>query len=89
MITNSKDYWFSVSSPFFWVFSSCCCILTLFLHPCRKYLNKNSEDQDEDLPGLEEEEEEDGPELDSTVLRRRTMAAAAERRLQNLQDPAP
>uniref|UniRef100_A0AAX7SSV1 E3 ubiquitin-protein ligase AMFR n=1 Tax=Astatotilapia calliptera TaxID=8154 RepID=A0AAX7SSV1_ASTCA len=53
----------------------------------RKYLNKNSEDQDEDLPGLEEEE--DGPELDSTVLRRRTMAAAAERRLQNLQDPAP
>lgn len=51
----------------------------------RKYLNKNSEDQDEDLPGLEE----DVPELDSTVLRRRTMAAAAERRLQNLQDPAP
>uniref|UniRef100_A0A3Q3VW20 Uncharacterized protein n=1 Tax=Mola mola TaxID=94237 RepID=A0A3Q3VW20_MOLML len=34
-------------------------------------------------------EEDTALELDLTVLRRRTMAAAAERRLQNLQDPAP
>lgn len=49
-------------------------------------MNKSPEEQDEDLPGLEEDT---ALELDLTVLRRRTMAAAAERRLQNLQDPAP
>lgn len=48
----------------------------------RRYLNKSPEEQDEDLPGLEEDTE-----LDLTMLRRRTMAAAAERRMQ--QDPAP
>ncbi|XP_041840105.1 E3 ubiquitin-protein ligase AMFR-like [Melanotaenia boesemani] len=52
----------------------------------RKYLIKSSEDQEEDLPRLEGESV---PELDSTVVRRRTMAAAAERRMQNQQDPAP
>lgn len=52
----------------------------------RRYLNKSPEDQDEDLPGLEEDIL---PELNLTVLRRRTMAAAAERRMQNQQDPAP
>ncbi|XP_041643889.1 E3 ubiquitin-protein ligase AMFR-like isoform X2 [Cheilinus undulatus] len=52
----------------------------------RKYLNKSPEDQDEDLPRLEGDI---APELDMTVLRRRTMAAAAERRMQNQQDPAP
>lgn len=60
-----------------------CCSFLL----CRRYLNKSQEDQDEDLPGLEEEDS--APELDLTVLRRRTMAAAAERRMQNQQDPAP
>uniref|UniRef100_A0A7N8XER0 E3 ubiquitin-protein ligase AMFR n=1 Tax=Mastacembelus armatus TaxID=205130 RepID=A0A7N8XER0_9TELE len=50
----------------------------------RRFLNKSSEEQDEDLPQLEEDIV---PELDSTVLRRRTMAAAAERRMQNQQDP--
>lgn len=60
-----------------------CCLLL----PCRRYLNKSPEDQeDEDLPGLEEDTV---PELNLTVLRRRTMAAAAERRMQNQQDPAP
>uniref|UniRef100_A0A673BP66 E3 ubiquitin-protein ligase AMFR n=1 Tax=Sphaeramia orbicularis TaxID=375764 RepID=A0A673BP66_9TELE len=52
----------------------------------RRYLNKTPEDQDEDLPGLEEDS---ALELDLTVLRRTTMAAAAERRMQNQQDPAP
>ncbi|KAF1393047.1 hypothetical protein PFLUV_G00034350 [Perca fluviatilis] len=53
----------------------------------RRYLNKSPEDQeDEDLPGLEEDIV---PDLNLTVLRRRTMAAAAERRMQNQQDPAP
>lgn len=52
----------------------------------RRYLNKSPEDPDEDLPGLEEDTV---PELNMTVLRRRTMAAAAERRMQNQQDPAP
>lgn len=50
----------------------------------RRYLNKSEDDQD--LPSLEEDI---APELDFTVLRRRTMAAAAERRMQNQQDPAP
>lgn len=54
--------------------------------PIRKYLNKSPEEQDEDLPGLEEDTV---PELNLTVLRRRTMAAAAERRMQNQQDPSP
>lgn len=61
--------------------STCCSLL-----PCRRYLNKSPEDQEEDLPGLEEDI---APELNLTVLRRRTMAAAAERRMQNQQDPAP
>uniref|UniRef100_A0A8P4KU25 RING-type domain-containing protein n=1 Tax=Dicentrarchus labrax TaxID=13489 RepID=A0A8P4KU25_DICLA len=52
----------------------------------RRYLNKSPEDEDEDLPGLEEDAI---PELNLTVLRRRTMAAAAERRMQNQTDPAP
>lgn len=59
----------------------CCSII-----PCRRYLNKSPEDQDEDLPGLEEDI---APDFNLTVLRRRTMAAAAERRMQNQQDPAP
>uniref|UniRef100_A0A668AHV2 E3 ubiquitin-protein ligase AMFR n=1 Tax=Myripristis murdjan TaxID=586833 RepID=A0A668AHV2_9TELE len=52
----------------------------------RRYLIKSPEEQEEDLPSLEEDSV---PELDSTMLRRRTMAAAAERRMQNQQDPAP
>ncbi|KAM4602692.1 E3 ubiquitin-protein ligase AMFR-like isoform 2-T2 [Polymixia lowei] len=52
----------------------------------RRYLNKSPEEQEEDLPRLEEDT---APESDLTVLRRRTMAAAAERRMQNQQDPAP
>ncbi|XP_072236404.1 E3 ubiquitin-protein ligase AMFR-like isoform X1 [Leuresthes tenuis] len=52
----------------------------------RRFLTKSPEDQEEDLPTLEEDSV---PELDLTVLRRRTMAAAAERRIQNQQDPAP
>ncbi|XP_029283224.1 LOW QUALITY PROTEIN: E3 ubiquitin-protein ligase AMFR-like [Cottoperca gobio] len=52
----------------------------------RRYLYNSPEDPDEDLPGLEEDTV---PELNLTVLRRRTMAAAAERRMQNQQDPAP
>uniref|UniRef100_A0A3P8VVF4 E3 ubiquitin-protein ligase AMFR n=1 Tax=Cynoglossus semilaevis TaxID=244447 RepID=A0A3P8VVF4_CYNSE len=51
-----------------------------------RYLNKSPEDQNEDLPELEEDTV---PELDFTLLRRTTMAAAAERRLQNLQDASP
>uniref|UniRef100_A0A3P8XI32 E3 ubiquitin-protein ligase AMFR n=1 Tax=Esox lucius TaxID=8010 RepID=A0A3P8XI32_ESOLU len=47
----------------------------------RKYLRKSPED--EDLPTLEE----DAPVSDLT--RRRTMAEAAERRMQSPQDPAP
>lgn len=54
--------------------------------PRRRYLNKCPENQEEDLPRLEEDSV---PEMDSTVLRRRTMAAAAERRMQNQQDAAP
>nr|XP_061820365.1 E3 ubiquitin-protein ligase AMFR-like [Nerophis lumbriciformis] len=53
----------------------------------RRYLTKSPEDQDEDVPGLEEEEAYSFPSLDSTTLRRRAMAAAAERRMQ--QDTAP
>uniref|UniRef100_H3D1A7 Autocrine motility factor receptor n=1 Tax=Tetraodon nigroviridis TaxID=99883 RepID=H3D1A7_TETNG len=49
----------------------------------RRYL-KSQEDQEEDLPGLEEDA---APDLEFSVSRRRTMAAAAERRLQNQQDP--
>uniref|UniRef100_A0A8D3C451 RING-type domain-containing protein n=1 Tax=Scophthalmus maximus TaxID=52904 RepID=A0A8D3C451_SCOMX len=52
----------------------------------RRYLNNSPEDQDEDLPGLEEDI---FPELDPTVLRRRAVAAAAERRMQIQQDPLP
>lgn len=52
---------------------------------CRRYLNKSQEDHDEDLPGLEDDT---ALEFDFTVLRR-TLAAAAERRLQNQQDPMP
>lgn len=52
----------------------------------RRFLNNSEDDQAEDLPSLEEDV---APELDFTVLRRRTMAAAAERRMQNQQDPAP
>ncbi|CAG02341.1 unnamed protein product, partial [Tetraodon nigroviridis] len=47
----------------------------------RRYL-KSQEDQEEDLPGLEEDA---APDLEFSVSRRRTMAAAAERRLQNQQ----
>lgn len=57
---------------------------TSALLPCRRFL-KSQEDQEEDLPGLEEDA---APDLDFTVLRRRTMAAAAERRLQHQQDPS-
>lgn len=54
--------------------------------PYRRYLHKGQEDHEEDLPRLEE----DSPaELDSSVLRRRTMAAAAERRMQHQEEPAP
>ncbi|XP_056134456.1 E3 ubiquitin-protein ligase AMFR-like [Lampris incognitus] len=52
----------------------------------RRYLNKSPEEQEEDLPRLEDDS---SPESESTVLRRRTMALAAERRMQNQQDPAP
>ncbi|XP_033932016.1 E3 ubiquitin-protein ligase AMFR-like [Pseudochaenichthys georgianus] len=61
----------------------------------RRYMYNSPEDPDVDLPELEEEEDEDeeeedtGPELNLTTLRRRTMAAAAERRMQSQQDPAP
>ncbi|XP_033972183.1 E3 ubiquitin-protein ligase AMFR-like [Trematomus bernacchii] len=61
----------------------------------RRYMYNSPEDPDVDLPELEEEEEEEeeeedtGPELNLTTLRRRTMAAAAERRMQSQQDPAP
>lgn len=51
---------------------------------CRRYL-KSQDDQEEDFPGLEEDAALD---LDLTLLRRSTMAAAAERRLQNQQDPS-
>ncbi|KAK6294343.1 hypothetical protein J4Q44_G00351730 [Coregonus suidteri] len=50
----------------------------------RRYLRKSPEDE-EDLPTLEE----DAPVSDLTMLRRRTMAAAAERRMQSQPDPAP
>uniref|UniRef100_A0A4W5K510 E3 ubiquitin-protein ligase AMFR n=1 Tax=Hucho hucho TaxID=62062 RepID=A0A4W5K510_9TELE len=50
----------------------------------RRYLRKSPEDE-EDLPTLEE----DAPVSDVTMLRRRTMAAAAERRMQSQPDPAP
>lgn len=52
----------------------------------RRYLKKGPEDQDDDLPGLEEENVQD---VNLATLRRRTMAAAAERRMQTQQDPAP
>ncbi|KAJ4947822.1 hypothetical protein JOQ06_009854 [Pogonophryne albipinna] len=64
----------------------------------RRYMYNSPEDPDVDLPELEEEEEEEdeeeeeedtGPEFNLTTLRRRTMAAAAERRMQSQQDPAP
>lgn len=52
----------------------------------RRYLIKSPEDQDEDLPSLED----DAPtELDLNVLGHRRMAAAAERLMQNQQHPAP
>ncbi|XP_038136982.1 E3 ubiquitin-protein ligase AMFR-like [Cyprinodon tularosa] len=51
----------------------------------RRYLNKGQEDHD-DLPRLEEDSL---SEPDSNVLRRRTMAAAAERRMQLQEEPAP
>lgn len=50
----------------------------------RRYL-KSQEDQEEDLPGLEDDA---GMDLDFTVLRRSTMATAAERRMQHQQEPA-
>lgn len=50
----------------------------------RRYL-KSQENQEEDLPGLEDDA---GMDLDFTVLRRRTMATAAERRMQHQQEPA-
>ncbi|KAM8877933.1 E3 ubiquitin-protein ligase AMFR-like [Synchiropus picturatus] len=49
----------------------------------RRFLNKSPEEQDEDLPGLE-----DDAVAESMTLRRRTMAAAAERRLRH-DDPSP
>ncbi|XP_032416599.1 E3 ubiquitin-protein ligase AMFR isoform X2 [Xiphophorus hellerii] len=52
----------------------------------RRFLNKGEEDNEEDLPRLEEDSL---TQLDSTVLRRRTMAAAAERRMQHQEEPAP
>ncbi|XP_034435788.1 E3 ubiquitin-protein ligase AMFR-like isoform X2 [Hippoglossus hippoglossus] len=52
----------------------------------RRFLNKSPEDQDEDLPGLEEDIV---PELDSSVLRRRIVAAAAEGRMQIQLNPSP
>ncbi|XP_062243862.1 E3 ubiquitin-protein ligase AMFR-like isoform X1 [Platichthys flesus] len=52
----------------------------------RRFLNKGPEDQDEDLPGLEEDIV---PELDSSVLRRRIVAAAAEGRMQIQLNPSP
>ncbi|KAK5915089.1 hypothetical protein CesoFtcFv8_000717 [Champsocephalus esox] len=58
----------------------------------RRYMYNSPEDPDVDLPELEDEEDEEedtGPELNLTTLRRRTMAAAAERRMQSQQDPAP
>ncbi|XP_034415147.1 E3 ubiquitin-protein ligase AMFR-like isoform X2 [Cyclopterus lumpus] len=58
----------------------------MILQARRRYLNNSPEDLDEDLPGLEEDIV---PDLNLTVLRRRTMAAAAERRMQTQQDPAP
>lgn len=52
----------------------------------RRYLHKGQEDHEEDLPRLEE----DSPaERDASVLLRRTMAAAAERRMQHQEEPAP
>ncbi|KAM6980565.1 E3 ubiquitin-protein ligase AMFR [Aplochiton taeniatus] len=45
----------------------------------RRYMRKAPEVGEEDLPGLEG----DAPDTDSTTVRRRTMAAAAERRMQN------
>lgn len=58
----------------------------LLQHARRRYLIKSPEDQDEDLPSLED----DAPtELDLNVLGHRRMAAAAERLMQNQQHPAP
>uniref|UniRef100_A0A674MSU6 E3 ubiquitin-protein ligase AMFR n=1 Tax=Takifugu rubripes TaxID=31033 RepID=A0A674MSU6_TAKRU len=54
------------------------------LQQARRYL-KSQEDQEEDLPGLENDA---GMDLDFTVLRRSTMATAAERRMQHQQEPA-
>lgn len=53
---------------------------------CRRFLNKTEEDQEEDLPRLEEDSV---AELNLTMLRRTTMAEAAERRMQNQQEPDP
>ncbi|MEQ2265357.1 hypothetical protein XENORESO_006094 [Xenotaenia resolanae] len=52
----------------------------------RRYLHKGQENHEEDLPRLGEDSL---AELDLTVLRRRTMAAAAERRMQHQEEPAP
>ncbi|TNN66737.1 E3 ubiquitin-protein ligase AMFR [Liparis tanakae] len=58
----------------------------MILQARRRFLNNSPEDPDEDLPGLEDDLV---PDLSLTALRRRTMAAAAERRMQTQQDPAP
>ncbi|XP_047219683.1 E3 ubiquitin-protein ligase AMFR-like [Girardinichthys multiradiatus] len=52
----------------------------------RRYLHKGQENHEEDLPRLGEDSL---AELDLTVLRRRTMAAAAERRMQHQEELAP
>ena len=83
-LTSINVAFLTAFPPFYFVYYLGVIMSTLL--PCRRYVNKSPEEQDEDLPGLEEDTT---LELDLTVLRRRTMAAAAERRLQNLQDPAP
>lgn len=67
-----------------WIVTSFTYLTSCIFLACRRYL-KSQDDLEEDLPGLEEDA---GPDLEFTVLRRTTMAAAAERRLQNQQDPA-
>lgn len=83
-LTNGVESWL----PFFPLISSVTCSHDHDMNtfPFRRYLNRGPDDQEEDLPGLEEYSV---AEMDLNVLRRRTMAAAAERRLQNLRDPAP
>ncbi|XP_013859993.1 E3 ubiquitin-protein ligase AMFR isoform X2 [Austrofundulus limnaeus] len=55
-------------------------------HARRRFLNKTEENQEEDLPRLEEDS---AAELTLTMLRRTTMAEAVERRMQNQQEPTP